>query len=250
MPTPGAARSTKRRSWSEKSGTLPDAGQSAHADHVGQRRRPARVRPRRRIRLVRVPDRGHDHSSLPHGVGHRLSLDLRVRVEIGIVRVPDGAEAEVDDPRPVVDGPADAGRLGLERDRPVVGDHLGHEQLGLVRDTDDTCRVQGPGDLAGDDRAVPLVVIACVTADEALRLGDLILEIGQRAVDAGVDDRDLHGVERRGLVPGVERVVATEVPLLRVVRVLRREGCSRGGRDQRSPTAPTSAIRSLFTTSR
>ncbi len=216
-------------------GNVAGAGQSAHADHVGQRRRPARVRPRRRIRLVRVPDRGHDHRTLPHGVGHRLGLDLRVRVQIGIFRVPDGAEAEVDDPRPVLDGPADAGRLGLERDGAVVGDHLGHEQLGRVGDTDDTCRVQGPGDLTGDDRAVPLVVVACATADEALRLGDLILEIGQRAVDAGVDDRDLHGVERRGRVPGVERVVPTEVPLLVVVGVRRREGCSRGGRDQRSP---------------
>src|SRR5262249_51928039 len=70
--------------------------------------------------------------------------------------------------------------------------------------------------------------------NEALHLGDLSLEVGQRAVDTRIDDRDLHRVEQRGRVPGVERGVLAEVPLLRVVRIRRRERRSRGGRHEGS----------------
>src|SRR5262249_25950310 len=89
-------------------------------------------------------------------------------------------------------------------------------------------------DLAGDDRAVALVVHAPAAAHEAPRLRDLPPQIRQRAVDARVDDRDLHGCEvRRRCRPGVERVVLAQVPLFFEVRVRRRERRSGGSRNER-----------------
>ena len=189
-------------------GNVARAGQRADADHVRQRRRPARVRPRGRVRLVGVADRGDDDRSLPHGVGDRLGLDLRVRVERGSVRVADGAEAEVDDARALVDRPADAGRLGLERDRAVGGDDLGHEQLGRVGEADDAGLSSGRR-RSRRRRSCRAPGCPCRRCRRRSSSTSAIwsVEVGQRAVDAGVDDRDLHRGERRRRGPRVERVV-------------------------------------------
>src|SRR5262249_13971644 len=113
-------------------------------------------------------------------------------------------------------------------------DDLGHEELGRVREADDARRVERRGDLTGDDRAVALRVDARAAADEALRLRNLVLQVGQRAVDARVDDGDLDRVGHRRRGPRVERVVHAEIPLLAVVRVRRRECRSRRGPDEGS----------------
>src|SRR5581483_1127677 len=77
-------------------------------------------------------------------------------------------------------------------------------------------------------RPVAFGVGARVAADEAAGGDDASREVGQRAVDAGVDDGDLDGLEvRRRRRPRVERMVVGEIPLLRGERVGRRE---RGGR--------------------
>src|SRR5262249_12586823 len=169
----------------------------------------------------------------PDRVVHGPGLGLRVRVERGIERIADGSEAEIDDARPLVDRPADACRLGLDRNRAVGCDDLRHEELRRVGEADDAGRVESAGDLPCDDRAVSLAVEAAAAADEALGLGDLMtLEVRQPAVDARVDDRDLHGIEVRRRRPRVERVVLAQIPLLVVVRVGRRKRSSGGRRNE------------------
>ena len=146
-------------------------------------------------------------------------------------RIADAAQAEVDHARARVHGPANGCGLGLERNRAVGFHDLGDQQLRRVRDADDAFAVEVPGDLARDERPVALGVDARVAADEALLVDDPSLEVRQRAVDARVDDRDLHRCERRrGLGPEVEGVIVLEVPLLRRERIGRRE---RSGRRRR-----------------
>ena len=93
--------------------------QRAHPEHVRERRRVAREAPRRPGRLVRVADGGDDDGAVLHRVRDRLLLEPRVRVAARVARVAEAAEADVDDPRAVVDGPADRTRLRLDRDRPA-----------------------------------------------------------------------------------------------------------------------------------
>src|SRR5207244_10821798 len=70
--------------------------EGADADHVGQRRRVARVRPGRRVRLVGVADGGNEDGSALRGVGNRVRLLARVRVALGVRGIAEAAEAEVD----------------------------------------------------------------------------------------------------------------------------------------------------------
>src|SRR5439155_17199296 len=127
----------------------------------------ARVRPRLRERLVAVPDRGYEQSALRVRVRDGLRLHRRVRVAIRVHGVAYAAEAEVDHARAVVRGPADRGRLRGERNRPIGLHDLRDEQLRRVGDAGDALRVEVRGDLAGDERPVPLGVDARIAADEA-----------------------------------------------------------------------------------
>ena len=207
------------------------AGERAHADHVRERRRVARVRPRRRRRLVGVADGRDDHGAVPNGVLDRVGLAQGVGVPPRIARIAQPAEAEVDDPRSVVDGPADRGGLGLERDRAVAAHDFGDQELRREGDARDPLPVVGRrGDLSRDEGPVALLVGERASADEALRERDPARELRMPAVDAGIDDRDLHARtrQRRQLRPGVERLVLGEVPLLRGQRVVRREGRAAG----------------------
>ncbi len=203
-------------------------GAGADPDHVRERGRVARKRPRRHRRLVAVPDGRDEHGALLVGVGDRVRLEPRERIARGRARIADAAEAEVDHPRALVRGPADRGRLGAQRDRSVGADDLrDHELRRWVGDPDDALPVERGSDLAGDEGAVALLVGAPVAADEAPAGGDPTGELRMTGVDARVDDRDLRRREerrRRRLVPRVEGVVLREVPLLRRQRVGRGEG--------------------------
>ncbi len=233
MPTPGAERSLYCGSRFEKSGTLPFCRQRADADHVRQRGRVARVGPRRRERLVRVADRRDDHGALRVRVRDGARLDRGVRVAVLVLRIARPAEAEVDHLRAVVRGPADRGRLGLDRDVSARLDDLRDDQLRGVRHADGPGRVHVRDDLSGDEGAVAVGVRRRAAADEAARVGDPAGEVGERRIDAGVDDRHLHRCERRRRGrPGVERVVGGEIPLLRRERICRREGSGRRRGDE------------------
>ena len=170
---------------------VPELRERADADDVRQSRGVARVRPRLRERLVAVADRGDEHRALRVRVGDRLRLERRVGVAVRAHGVADAAETEVDHAGAAVGGPADRLRLRIERDRPVRFDDLCDEELRGVGDADDPLRVEVRGDLAGDEGAVPFGVDARVAADEAANVEDAALEVRERAVDAGVDDRDL-----------------------------------------------------------
>jgi hypothetical protein len=104
------------------------------------------------------------------------------------------------------------------------------DEAGVEGETGDADAVRGiGGDLAGDERAVPLVVAVRGAADERARGDDAAHEVRVRPVEAGVDDPDLDRVELGEGVPVVPRVVLLEVPLLRGERL----GVREGGGDRR-----------------
>ena len=99
-------------------------GRRADPENVRQRCRVARVVPRARRCLVRVPD-GSDHDdAVRDGVGDGVRLEPRVRVAVGVERIAETAEAHVDDARSVVDRPADGASLRLDRNRARLRHHL------------------------------------------------------------------------------------------------------------------------------
>ena len=169
---------------------LPDR---ADADHVRQRRRIVREVPRRRGRLRAVADRRHDDGALRVGVLDGGLLERRVGVEARVERIAHAAEAEVDHARAVVDGPADRGDLGLERDRPVGSDDLRDHQLRVERHAGDALVVERVrGDLPRDERAVPLLVGVRRAADEgACAATTRPTNSGCVPSMPGVDHRDL-----------------------------------------------------------
>jgi hypothetical protein len=141
--------------------------------------------------------------------------------------------------RPAVGRPADRVGLVLDRDRLVAAGDLGDDQLSRERDSRDPFVVQGRRDLACDERPVSLLVGQRAPADEAAGCPDLRLrELGMRAVEAGIDDRDPNRREGRKLgAEPVEGVILPEVVLLRGQRVGRSEaGAPRhrrgGGRER------------------
>ena len=194
----------------------------ADAEHVRQRRRIARVRPRPWRRVGVVPDRGHDHDAPAVGPADRLRLERRERIPVGVARVAEAAEAHVDHARVVLDRPADRLDLGLDVDQVVAVDDLRDEELGRGGGAGDPDRVvDARRDQTGDERAVALLVDAGRAADERLRLGDLAGEVGMVAVDAGVDHGDADCRQDRRRLPEVERPVVVQVPLPRRERVVR-----------------------------
>ncbi len=58
--------------------------------------------------------------------------------------------------------------------------------------------------------------------DEALRVEDLLGEIGMACVDTRVDDRDRNALERRKRDPRCIEPAVREIPLLRDERIRRR----------------------------
>ena len=58
--------------------------------------------------------------------------------------------------------------------------------------------VGSSGDLAGDERAVPVRVVLPGAGDEALAFRDLVLEVRMLGVDAGVEDGDADARRRLG----------------------------------------------------
>ena len=209
------------------------------ADHVRERRGVRRVAPGGRRRLRAVPDRRNDHRAFRVRVLDRSALERRVRVERRVERVAHAAEAEIDHAGALVDGPADPGHLGGERDLAVGGDDLRNDQAGVEREAGHADRVRRVGgDLARDERAVSLLVVVRRPADERLRCDDASDEIGMRTVDARVDDRDLDRREARHRRPERPGLVVVEVPLLGCVGlgVRKRRGdrrdCERRERDE------------------
>ena len=201
--------------------------QRADADHVRQRRRVVRVRPRRLRRLRPVADGSDDHRALRVRVVDRRLLERRVRVDPRVERVAHPAEAEVDDARAVIDGPVDCVDLGLQRHRAVGLHDLRDEQLRVERDSGDAVAVErARGDLAGHERPVTLGVAPRRAAGEALRQQDASDELRMAAVDSRVDHRDLHRSELRLRRPEIPGLVLLQVPLLRRERlgVVEREG--------------------------
>ncbi len=156
-------------------------------------------------------------------VADRGGLERGVRVPIGVARVAEATEAHVDHAGAVRNRPVDRLHLRLDVDQVVAVHDLGDEELGGGRHACDPDRVvDARGDQPGDEGAVALLVDAGGAADEALRVGDLALELGVRRVDARVDDRNAHGRQRRQQhrgFPEVEGAVGRQVPLLqRIVR--------------------------------
>ena len=206
------------------------ATHSRDADHVRERSGIRRVPPRCRRRLRAVPDRRDDDGAFRVRVLDGGALERRVGVERRVERVAHAAEAEVDDACALVDGPADPGDLGGERDVAVGGDDLRDDQSCVEREAGhpDPVRRVG-GDLAGDERPVSLLVVVRRAADERLRRDDASGEVGMRSVDAGVDDRDLDRREARHRRPERPGLVVVEVPLLGGVGL----GVGERGRDGR-----------------
>ena len=165
-----------------RDGAVPS--ESADAEHVRERSGIAGEGPGGR-RLDAVADRRHDHDPLPVRVADRSSLERRVRVPVGVTRIAIAAEAHVDHARAVLDRPADRLDLGLDVDQ-LAGHDLRDEQLGGGSHPGDPDGVVDTRcDQAGDERAVALEIDAGGPADEALRVGDLVVrELRMRRVDA------------------------------------------------------------------
>ncbi len=169
--------------------------------HAGQRRRgdcetraadsvrPARLQQRRGI-LGRVPlrelvaDGRDDEHAVVERVLDRVTLDRRRS---------GSAEADVDDPRAVVDGVDDPGGLVDVGERPVRGAGLDDEELRVAARARDSVAVRhGTGRDRCDER--PVAVVVADVAGAGARVvggGGLRREIGRRQVGAGVDDGDL-----------------------------------------------------------
>ena len=129
---------------------------------------------------------------------------------------------------------------------PSGGDDLRHEQLRVEREAGHPELVERVRrDLAGDERAVALLVRVRRAADEALGRGHPAGELRMRAVDARVDHRDLDGRERRRGRPERPGVVGLEVPLLRRERLgvaeRRRAKATGASRSSAAASARTSA---------
>ena len=126
----------------------------AHADHVRERGRPARV-VLRAAEGSAVPGRGDDDDAALRRVVDRRVLERRVRVAARVLGVARPAQAEVDHLGARVDRPADRARLVDDRDRAVRRDDLGHEQLDRDARPGRALGVaERRRDLARDDRAV------------------------------------------------------------------------------------------------
>ena len=196
----------------------------ADAEDVRQRRRVVRVGPRRLRRLRAVPDGRDDEDALRVGVLDRCLLGGRVGVELGVARIADAADRQVDHAGALVCRPADRLDLATGRDVAVVVDDLGDQELRVEGDAGDADAVRRVrGNLARDERPVP----AGVDAPGALHVGDAAGdppdELGVARIDPGVDHGDLHRRELglgRPMRPGV---VLAQVPLLRGVRLGVRE---------------------------
>ena len=191
---PGAAMSLNCASRFENAGEPPVAAERADAEHVRQRRGPARVRPRLRRRLVGVarPRRRRARPSRPRRRPRPPRAASTCRAP-GSRRVAEAAEAHVDDAGAVRDRPADRLRLRLDRDRPLRPDDLGDEQLGRRSEPGDPDAVVRLGcDQARDERPVALGVDGGRAGDEALRRRDPAAQLRVRAVDAGVDHGHPH----------------------------------------------------------
>ena len=192
------------------------------AEHVWERGRVARPRPRLLRRVVAVANSRDDERSLPDGELDRPLLGPGEAVDARVARVARAAEAEVDHARALLNGPADRARLRPRRDRAVVADDLRHHQARRRREARDPRRVvRDRRDLARDERAVTEGVDNSA-ADEAAVGDDAVLQLGMAEIDAGVDHRDPYREQLLGGVEGVKRVVAAEVPLAREVLVVRR----------------------------
>jgi hypothetical protein len=175
---------------------------------------------RRRI-LEAVPDCGDDDRPVSVCVAHRGRLERRKGVLVGIARIAEAADAEVDHAGAVLHRPADRAGLGLDVDEVVGVDNLGNEQLGGGRHAGDSGSVvEGGRDHTRDERAVPLLVDPGRTADEGLSLGDFVHELRVGGVDARVDHRDAHRSERGRRIPVVERAGHVEMPLALRKRVV------------------------------
>src|SRR5262249_50905596 len=163
-----------------------------------------------RGRVVAVPDRGDDEHAVAGRVPDSRGLRGRVGVDGRVERVADGAEAEVDHTRAVVDLPANRLRLDVRVDRLVRADDLGDRTLGREGDPGNPLAVaRSRRDLPRDEGPVADLVVDRA-ADEAPCERDLPYELGMAEVDAGVDDPDQHRVQhgQNCTGPEVERVVA------------------------------------------
>src|SRR5262249_14116370 len=182
-------------------------------------------------RFVAVADRRDDDDAVSRRVVDRARLGGRELVVARVLRIAQAAEREVDHSRAEVRRPADRVRLVLDVDLPVGTCDLRDDELRRERDAGDALIVECRGDLAGDERPMALLVREGASPDEAACCIDARpWKLGVRAVEAGVDDRDTYGVERRqGVTERVEGVVLCEVVLPRRKRIRRCVGrpCAR-----------------------
>ena len=179
-----------------------------------QRRRVAREGPGRGGREVGVPHRGDHDDAVRHGVRDRVRLEPGVGVAVGVERITDASEAEVDHASALIHGPADRSRFGVHRDRVAGVDDLGHEQLGRRSEAGDSDPVvHARSDDPCDEGPMTELVHARRAADEALLADHLLGELGVRRVDARVDDRDRHLLEFGERHPRLVEPALGEIPL-------------------------------------
>ena len=161
----------------------------------------------------------------------------RVRDRVALDRRrPGAAEAEVDDPRAVVDRVHDPGRLVHVRERAVAGTRLDHEQLRVAAEAGDPVAVRHrPGRDRGDERAVAVVVAHVGGAGAGVvRGGRLRREVGRGQVGARVDHGDADG--RGGAEDRVGHAVLVRAVVLPLQpgRARRREPRARARRPRRA----------------
>ncbi len=186
------------------------------AEHVGQRRRVARVGVR--TEAVGVPGGGDDDGALPVRVVDRVLLGARVLVGARAGRAA-ATEREVDHPRAGVDGLLDAPGLLARIDRAVAADDTDVDDAHrLVEAGDPDAVVCARGDDAGDRGAVHERRRAVRHVDRLRRNDGRAIgtdEIRAPGIDSAVDHRHGHGIARElgDLGPEVERAHLSRVPL-------------------------------------
>jgi hypothetical protein len=134
---------------------------------------------------VVVPGRGDEKHALRDCVIDRIALDPRRQL---------AAEAQVDDPRAVVDRPDDSGGLVDDVEPAGAPVRLHDHQPRVAAEPGQPFAVRDrAGRDRGDERPVPDVV-ACrdLAGDHAVRQGRLRGEVGRAEIGARVHDRDRH----------------------------------------------------------
>ena len=184
-----------------------------------KRRRVARVAPRRHRRLVAVADGGDDDNAVRDRVGDGVRLEPREAVAVRVERVADAAEAHVDDPRAVRDGPAARASASIE----IVRDFVTTFATSSSADGASPAMpipLPTPAAMSRDEGPVPERVRPRRPADEALRGEILPARLSVKASTPESMTATGTRLERGQRDPRLVEAALGQVPLLRHERVV------------------------------